>query len=95
MIQRSLELLRHVVSSTKPATLTEALQPQNFEDKQLRRQLQSLSLGSSDPPTTDRPTKRRKVTSEPQIQSYILNEVYRLLGSQPNGDTSNLEQLVL
>ncbi|KAK8008761.1 Protein kinase rad3 [Apiospora marii] len=92
---RSLELLRHVVSTTKPATLTEDLQPQNFEDKQLRRQLQSLSLGSSDPPTADRPTKRRKVTSEPQIQSHIQKELYRLLGCQPNDDTSNLEQLVL
>ncbi|KAK8072291.1 hypothetical protein PG996_005639 [Apiospora saccharicola] len=92
---RSLELLRHVASSTKPATLTDGLQPQNFEDKQLRRQLQSLSLGSSDPPTADRPTKRRKVTSEPQVQSHVLKKLYRLLECQPNDDTSNLEQLVL
>ncbi|KAK8061288.1 hypothetical protein PG994_007654 [Apiospora phragmitis] len=92
---RSLELLRHIVSSTKPAILNENLQPQNFEDKQLRRQLQALSIGSSDPPTADRPTKRRKVTSEPQVQSHILKALYRLLGCPPNEEPSNLEQLVV
>ncbi|KAK8074965.1 Protein kinase rad3 [Apiospora hydei] len=92
---RSLELLRHVVSSSKPAILTEDLQPQKFEDKQLRRQLQALSLGSSESQPADRPTKRRKVTPEPQVQSHILKALYRLLGCQPNDGTDNLEQLIM
>ncbi|KAK7962455.1 uncharacterized protein PG986_003280 [Apiospora aurea] len=92
---RSLELLRHVVSSSKPAILTEDLQPQKFEDKQLRRQLQALSLGSSESPPADRPTKRRKVTPEPQVQSHILKALYRLLGRQPNDEPDNLEQLIM
>ncbi|KAK8104021.1 protein kinase rad3 [Apiospora kogelbergensis] len=92
---RSLELLRHVVSSTKPTTLDGDLQPHSFADKQLRRQLKALSLGSAELPSTDRPTKRRRVSSEPHAQSHILKALNGLLGCQADDDIGKLEQSVL
>lgn len=68
---------------TPPKELTSDIQPANFTDPDLRRQVQALQLPPQAEPAPELPAKRRKISPEVAELPEALSRIYQTLGLDP------------
>ncbi|KAI1351099.1 phosphatidylinositol 3 [Xylaria sp. FL0043] len=90
---RSLELLRRVAREPPPASVDSIVQPDKFNDPEIRRCVTRLTIFSTETADIEPKSKRRK-TSLPQTLPKVTNLLWKLVGTEPQNTLADYSSIL-